>query len=77
MAFTPPFFSGPLAKGQVVISGKMTDLKNKPLRGASVSIKDSYDGSTTDSLGMFRFTTTEKGIWYWKRVFLPMIHITK
>lgn len=50
-----------LANGQVVISGKMTDLKNKPLRGASVSIKDSYDGSTTDSLGMFRFTTTEKG----------------
>ncbi len=50
-----------LANGQVVISGKMTDLKNKPLRGASVSIKDSYDRSTTDSLGMFRFTTTEKG----------------
>lgn len=50
-----------LANGQVVISGKMTDLKNKPLRGASVSIKNSYDGSTTDSLGMFRFTTSEKG----------------
>jgi len=50
-----------VVNGQVVISGKMTDLKNKPLRGASVSIKDSYDGSTTDSLGVFRFSTTEKG----------------
>jgi len=50
-----------VVNGQKVISEKMTDLKNKPLRGASVSIKDSYDGSTTDSLGVFRFSTTEKG----------------
>ncbi|WP_431212148.1 carboxypeptidase-like regulatory domain-containing protein [Puia sp. P3] len=32
-----------------------------PLRGASVTIKDSYDGGTADSLGNFRFKTTEKG----------------
>ncbi len=47
--------------GQVIIRGKMTDTKNKPLAGASISIKDSYDGTTTDSLGRFSFTTTEKG----------------
>ncbi len=39
----------------------MTDNKNRPLAGASISIKDSYDGTTTDSLGNFSFTTTEKG----------------
>ena len=46
---------------QVKIAGKMTDNKNKPLRGASVSIVNSYDGTTTDSLGNFSFTTTETG----------------
>ena len=29
--------------------------------GVSVSIKDSYDGTTSDSSGNYRFTTTEKG----------------
>ena len=46
---------------QVNISGKMTDNKNKPLRGASITIRNSYDGTTTDSLGNFSFTTSEKG----------------
>lgn len=46
---------------QVTIKGKMTDTKNKPLSGASITIKDSYDGTTTDSLGKFSFTTSEKG----------------
>ncbi|MBC7868088.1 MAG: TonB-dependent receptor [Gloeobacteraceae cyanobacterium ES-bin-316] len=47
--------------GQSAIKGKLTDTKNKPLAGASISIKDSYDGTTTDSLGGFSFSTTEKG----------------
>ena len=46
---------------QVKLSGKMTDNKNKPLGGASITIRNSYDGATTDSLGNFSFTTTEKG----------------
>ena len=54
------FFSGN-AVAQVKISGKMTDNKNKPLSGASVIIKNSYDGTTTDSLGNYTFITTEKG----------------
>jgi hypothetical protein len=49
------------AFAQVKISGKMVDSKNKPLAGASISIKDSYDGATTDSAGNFSFKTTEKG----------------
>ncbi|CAN5855967.1 TonB-dependent receptor [soil metagenome] len=47
--------------GQVKIAGKLTDNKNNPLRGASVTIRNSYDGTTTDSLGNFSFTTTETG----------------
>ena len=42
---------------QVKISGKITDNHNKPLPGISISIKDSYDGATSDSLGNYSFTT--------------------
>ncbi|MDQ6812262.1 MAG: TonB-dependent receptor [Bacteroidota bacterium] len=46
---------------QVRISGTVKDNKSRPLYGVSVSIKDSYDGSTTDSTGHFSFRSTEKG----------------
>ncbi len=46
---------------QVKISGKLTDNKNKPLYGASITLKNSYDGATSDSSGNFSFITTEKG----------------
>jgi hypothetical protein len=49
------------SKAQVTISGKITDNHNKILQGISISIKDSYDGTTSDSLGNFSFITTEKG----------------
>lgn len=48
-------------RAQVAISGKVKDAKGRAVIGASISIKDSYDGSTTDSSGNFHFTTTEKG----------------
>ena len=47
-------------KGQVRISGKIRDTRNNPVGGASVTIKNSYDGATSDSLGNYSFTTTEK-----------------
>lgn len=47
--------------GQTTVSGKLRDNRGKPVVGASIAIKDSYDGATSDSLGMFRFTTEEKG----------------
>lgn len=47
--------------GQTVICGTVKDEKDKPIAGASVSIADSYDGTTTDSLGNFRFTCYEVG----------------
>ena len=46
---------------QTVISGKVKDGKGHPVSGASITLKDTYDGATTDSLGAFHFRTTEKG----------------
>lgn len=46
---------------QVTISGKLKDNKGRPVPGASISLKDSYDGTIVDSSGNYRFTTTEKG----------------
>src|SRR5688572_20929295 len=46
---------------QVTVSGKLTDAKGNPLPNASVLIKDTYDGTTTDSTGKFQMTTSETG----------------
>lgn len=46
---------------QVTIKGVVTDNKARPMYGVSISLKDTYDGATTDSTGKFSFTTTEKG----------------
>lgn len=49
------------AMAQAVLSGKVLDEKAKPVIGASVYLLNTIDGSTTDSLGNFRFSTDEKG----------------
>jgi len=49
------------AGAQVKVGGKITDTKGKPVSGVSITLRDTYDGATTDSLGNFSFTTTEKG----------------
>jgi len=54
------FFAGWL-QAQTLVSGTVKDGKGHPLRGASVTIKDSYDGATADSLGNFHFRSTETG----------------
>lgn len=46
---------------QTVISGKVKDAKGRPVQGASITLKDTYDGATSDSLGAYHFKTTEKG----------------
>lgn len=43
------------------ISGTVKDGKSRPIAGVSISLKDTYDGATTDSAGGFSFTTSEKG----------------
>lgn len=47
---------------QTTLSGRVSDTRNRPITGASVSLKDSYDGATTDSLGRYQFHTSEKGL---------------
>ncbi len=46
---------------QTTISGKVKDSKGRPVAGASITLKDTYDGATSDSAGMFTFKTTENG----------------
>lgn len=46
---------------QIRISGKIKDNRGKPLAAVSISLKDTYDGTISDSLGNYQFTTTEKG----------------
>ena len=54
IAFTGKAFS------QTVISGKVFS-KKQALIGISITLKDTYDGTTSDSTGFFIFSTTEKG----------------
>lgn len=49
------------ASAQTRIRGTIKDQKARSVAGASVSLKDSYDGATADSAGSFSFSTTEKG----------------
>ena len=50
-----------MVNAQVKISGKVKDNKGRPLAGASIALKDTYDGATSDASGSFSFTTSEKG----------------
>ncbi|MCU0404554.1 MAG: TonB-dependent receptor, partial [Chitinophagaceae bacterium] len=45
-----------------IITGRVTDIRKRPMQGVSVSIAGTYDGATSDSSGTFRFNTTEKGL---------------
>lgn len=56
------FFCNITATDQHTISGKIQDIKNKPAVGISISLRNTYDGTTSDSLGNYSFTTDEKGI---------------
>lgn len=48
-------------RAQVKLSGKISDHRGRALPGASITLKDTYDGAVSDSTGNFQFTTTEKG----------------
>lgn len=45
---------------QIKISGKVS-FKNKGVAEVNVTLKDTYDGTTTDAQGNFTFETSEKG----------------
>jgi vitamin B12 transporter len=59
--FITLFFICGAVFSQVTISGKVKDNRGKPVAGASIALKDAYDGATSDSTGHFSFKTTEKG----------------
>jgi hypothetical protein len=50
-----------VSMGQTTVKGIVSDPKGKPVAGASITVKDTYDGATSDSSGKFAFKTTEKG----------------
>ena len=49
------------ANSQTKISGAVKTAKGDVVKGANLSIKNSYDGGTADSAGVFRFQTSETG----------------
>lgn len=54
------FLMGICIWSQTTISGKIT-FKNKPLKDINVTLKDSYDGATSDENGNYSFITSESG----------------
>lgn len=50
-----------VAWGQTKISGSITDERGEPIPGANISIKDSYDGTSSRADGTFSFITAEQG----------------
>jgi Outer membrane receptor for ferrienterochelin and colicins len=53
--------SGLATMGQTTVKGTIKDHRGRPVYGASITLKGTYDGATSDSSGAFRFMTTEKG----------------
>ncbi|MCW3123743.1 MAG: TonB-dependent receptor [Flavipsychrobacter sp.] len=49
------------AHAQYKISGTVVGDKDKPIKGVNVYLDNTIDGATTDSMGIFSFTTSEKG----------------
>src|SRR5664279_280141 len=47
---------------QTLISGNVKDGKGHPVPGASITVKNSFDGATSDSSGNFRFSCSDTGL---------------
>ncbi len=50
-----------ISYAQVRVRGQVNDEGGLPLPGANVMIRDTYDGTTTDTAGVFEFETAETG----------------
>ena len=50
-----------VASAQNIIKGTVTDTKGLPIQGANVYLEGTYDGSTTNDYGDFKFKTYEVG----------------
>jgi vitamin B12 transporter len=53
-------FSGTFS--QTVISGKVQDGKGHAVPNASITVKNSFDGATSDSLGHYSFNSSDTGL---------------
>src|SRR5580704_12964916 len=47
---------------QTLISGMVKDTKGRPIPGASITLKNSFDGATSDSLGKYSFSSSDTGL---------------
>jgi hypothetical protein len=54
-------FLGIISYSQTIINGKVTNNKGIPIVGANVYLEGTYDGSTTNELGVFNFKTSNTG----------------
>lgn len=54
------FLAGFFLSAQITVSGTV-NFKNKGVKDISVTLKDTYDGTTTDANGNYTFETSEKG----------------
>ncbi len=61
LPFLAAFFFSAFAAAQTALSGRVTDAKGNALVGANASVKDTYDGASTDAEGRFSFTTAAQG----------------
>ena len=50
------------AFSQTLISGMVKDTKGRPVPGASITVKNSFDGATSDSLGKYSFNSSDTGL---------------
>ena len=50
------------ASAQTIVEGWVKDRKMHPIIGASVAVKNGYDGAITDSSGHYQFTTPDQGV---------------
>ncbi|MFC5284585.1 TonB-dependent receptor [Pedobacter alpinus] len=55
------FISIGVSQAQTIISGSVKDAKAKGIAGANIAIKNSYDGTSSDSTGKFSFKTSDQG----------------
>lgn len=60
LLFLITFLSFILSYSQIKVSGKVT-FRNKGISDVNVTLKNTYDGATTDANGNFTFETSEKG----------------
>jgi len=61
LLFLSIFLANTAIFAQIKISGTVKDQKGRKLVGASITLKNSYDGAVSDSTGSFSFKTFEKG----------------